>query len=72
VKPNGVDLAQITKLVEEGKVKPIVKTTLPLKMIERAHKIAESSTSIGAVSIQVSEEPPRKFFIQNQPNISKQ
>jgi NADPH:quinone reductase-like Zn-dependent oxidoreductase len=43
------DLAEIAKLIEHGKVKPVVETILPLAEARRAHELSQSGHARGKI-----------------------
>lgn len=51
MQPNGADLAQITKLVEEGKCHPIVDSVWRLEDYKEAFERADSGHAVGKVVI---------------------
>ncbi len=53
VQPNAEQLAEITKLVEEGKVKTHVETILPLSEVKKAHALSESGRTRGKIVLQL-------------------
>lgn len=50
---SGEDLAAIGKLIEEGKVRPIVDKTFPLEDVPKAHEYSETGRARGKIVIQV-------------------
>jgi len=48
------DLAQIAKLIDDGKVKPIVETVLPLAEARRAHELSEAGHVRGKIVLKVA------------------
>jgi NADPH:quinone reductase-like Zn-dependent oxidoreductase len=52
--PDGSELRQVGKLIDEGKVKPVVSTVLPLKDAEKAHELSQSGHSRGKIVLKVS------------------
>jgi NADPH:quinone reductase-like Zn-dependent oxidoreductase len=48
------DLAQIAKLIDDGKVKPVVETVLPLADARRAHELSESGHTRGKIVLKVA------------------
>src|SRR5439155_11953481 len=48
------DLAQIAKLIDDGKVKTIVETVLPLAEARRAHKLSEARHVRGKIVLKVA------------------
>jgi NADPH:quinone reductase-like Zn-dependent oxidoreductase len=49
------DLKQIAALIDEGKIKPVITKTLPLKDIAEAHKLSEEGHTKGKIAITVAE-----------------
>jgi NADPH:quinone reductase-like Zn-dependent oxidoreductase len=58
-KPDGNELAEITKLIEAGKIKPIVSQVLPLTDAVKAVQQAETHHTRGKLVLKIAEEPPR-------------
>jgi NADPH:quinone reductase-like Zn-dependent oxidoreductase len=56
VKPEGNELAEITKLIEAGKIKPIVSQVLPLTDAVKAVKQAETHHTRGKLVLKIAEE----------------
>jgi NADPH:quinone reductase-like Zn-dependent oxidoreductase len=48
---NRQDLTEISSLIENGKIKPIIGTSLPYTEIQRAHQIMEQNQQIGKIVI---------------------
>jgi NADPH:quinone reductase-like Zn-dependent oxidoreductase len=59
VKPDGSEQAEITKLIEAGKIKPIVSQVLPLADAVKAVQQAETHHTRGKLVLKIAEEPPR-------------
>ncbi len=57
VKPNAGELAEITKLIDEKKIKPIVSMVLPLSDAVKAQEQAATHHTRGKIVLKVSEEP---------------
>ncbi len=55
--PDGNELAEITKLIEAGKIKPIVSQVLPLSDAIKASKQAETHHTRGKLVLKIAEEP---------------
>jgi NADPH:quinone reductase-like Zn-dependent oxidoreductase/imidazolonepropionase-like amidohydrolase len=55
--PNANELAQITALIEEKKIKPIVSQVLPLTEAVKAFEQAETHHTRGKIVLKVAEEP---------------
>src|SRR6478672_5446365 len=48
------DLAQIAKLIDDGKVKPVVETVLPLADARRAHELSQSGHARGKIVLKAA------------------
>jgi NADPH:quinone reductase-like Zn-dependent oxidoreductase len=48
------DLAQIAKLIDNGKVKPVVETVLPLAEARRAHELSQSGHARGKIVLKTA------------------
>jgi NADPH:quinone reductase-like Zn-dependent oxidoreductase len=57
VAPTADDLAQITKLIEDGKLKPIVSEVLPLRDAPKACAQAATHHTRGKIVLKVADEP---------------
>jgi NADPH:quinone reductase-like Zn-dependent oxidoreductase len=57
VKPNANELAKITKLIEEKKIKPVVSQVLPLTEAVKAQEQAATHHTRGKIVLKVAEEP---------------
>ena len=55
--PNSAELAEITKLIDAGKIKPIVSQTLPLTDAAKADEQAETHHTRGKIVLKIGEEP---------------
>ena len=55
--PNSVELAEITKLIDAGKIKPIVTQVLPLPEAAKADGQAETHHTRGKIVLKIAEEP---------------
>ncbi|WP_193199839.1 NADP-dependent oxidoreductase [Nostoc sp. MG11] len=53
-KPNAEQLAAISKLVDEGRLKAHVSTVLPLTEVKKAHQLSESGRTRGKIVLQVA------------------
>ncbi len=53
--PNGGELAQIARLVDEGKVRPEVTTVLPLRDVAKAQEQSEAGHTRGKIVLKVSD-----------------
>ena len=57
VKPDANELAEITKLIDERKIKPIVSLVLPLSDAAKAQEQAATFHTRGKIVLKVAEEP---------------
>jgi NADPH:quinone reductase-like Zn-dependent oxidoreductase len=57
VKPNSDELIEITKLIEEKKIKPIVSQVLPLNEAVKAQEQAATHHTRGKIVLKVADEP---------------
>jgi NADPH:quinone reductase-like Zn-dependent oxidoreductase len=57
VRPNADELAEITKLIEAKKIKPVVTQVLPLSDAVKALEQAETHHTRGKMVLKVAEEP---------------
>jgi NADPH:quinone reductase-like Zn-dependent oxidoreductase len=57
VKPDASDLAEITKFIEAGKIKPVVTQVLPLSEGAKACAQAETHHTRGKIVLKVADEP---------------
>jgi NADPH:quinone reductase-like Zn-dependent oxidoreductase len=56
-KPDGNELAEITKLIEAGKIKPVVSQTFRLADAAKATQQAETHHTRGKLVLKIAEEP---------------
>jgi len=54
VEPNQAQLGEIAKLVESGKLRPIIETVLPLAQAARAHEMNQTLHTRGKIVLQVA------------------
>ena len=57
VKPNANELAEITKLIERKKLKPVVSEVLPLTEAVKAQEQAATHHTRGKIVLKIAEEP---------------
>jgi NADPH:quinone reductase-like Zn-dependent oxidoreductase len=57
VKPNASELAEITRLIEEKKIKPVVSQVLPLTDAVKAQEQAATHHTRGKIVLRVADEP---------------
>ncbi len=52
--PNGAELAEIAKLADTGKLKPVVETVLPLADARLAHELSQTGHTRGKIVLHVA------------------
>jgi NADPH:quinone reductase-like Zn-dependent oxidoreductase len=52
--PNGAQLAEIAKIIEAGKLAPVIDRILPLSEARRAHELSQSGHTHGKIVLRVS------------------
>ncbi|MDP9099265.1 MAG: NADP-dependent oxidoreductase [Verrucomicrobiota bacterium] len=57
--PDGNELGEITKLIEAGKIKPVVSQVIPLAEAVKATEQAETHHTRGKLVLKIAEEPKR-------------
>jgi NADPH:quinone reductase-like Zn-dependent oxidoreductase len=57
VKPDANELAEITKLIEAKKIKPVVTQVLPLSDAVKAHEQAATKHTRGKIVLKIADEP---------------
>ena len=55
-KPNAKQLAEIARLIDEGKLKAHISTILPLAEVKKAHRLSESGHTRGKIVLQVRSD----------------
>jgi NADPH:quinone reductase-like Zn-dependent oxidoreductase len=55
--PDGDELAEITKLIEAGKIKPVVSQVIPIADAIKASQQAETHHTRGKIVLKIAEEP---------------
>jgi NADPH:quinone reductase-like Zn-dependent oxidoreductase len=53
-KPNGAQLAEITKIIDSGKLAPVINRILPLREARRAHELSQSGHIHGKIVLRVT------------------
>jgi NADPH:quinone reductase-like Zn-dependent oxidoreductase len=53
-RPNGAQLAEIAKIIEAGKLAPVLDRILPLTEVRRAHELSQSGHTHGKIVLRVS------------------
>jgi NADPH:quinone reductase-like Zn-dependent oxidoreductase len=51
--PNGAQLAEIAKIIDSGKLAPIIDRILPLSEVRRAHELSQSGHTHGKIALRV-------------------
>ncbi|MFZ3376791.1 MAG: NADP-dependent oxidoreductase [Chthoniobacterales bacterium] len=54
VQPNGAQLAEIAKIIEAGKLAPVIDRILPLSEARRAHELSQSGHTHGKIALRVN------------------
>jgi NADPH:quinone reductase-like Zn-dependent oxidoreductase len=57
VRPNSGDLSEIARLIDAGKIKPMVTQVLPLSEAIAAERQAETHHTQGKVALRIADEP---------------
>src|SRR6266478_6004808 len=70
VEPNSDELAEITKLIDERKIKVIVSQTLPLAEAAKAQIQADTHHTRGKIVLKVAEEPRQPENRSQRSNVS--
>ena len=55
VQPNASQLASIGQLIDEGRMKPIIHTVLPLSEVRQAHALSQGGHACGKIVLQVAD-----------------
>ncbi len=58
--PDATELAEITKLIDDGKIKPIVSQVLPLADAAKADAQAATHHTRGKIALKIADEPTTK------------
>ena len=58
--PNGAQLAEIAKIIDSGKLAPIINRILPLSEARRAHELSQSGHTHGKIVLRVFDQTERK------------
>ena len=53
-RPNGQELAEIAKLIDAGKLAPVINRILPLSEVRRAHELSQSDHTHGKIVLRVN------------------
>ena len=54
IHPSGAQLTQIARLIDEGRMKPIIHTVLPLNEARQAHAISETGHARGKIVLKIA------------------
>lgn len=54
-RPDGQQLATITRLIDEGKMKPIIHTVVPLADVRQAHAVSQGGHTRGKIVLHVAD-----------------
>ena len=52
-RPNGAQLAEIAKIIDSGKVAPVINRILPISEVRRAHELSQSGHTRGKIVLRV-------------------
>src|SRR5882724_6171408 len=52
--PSGAQLAEIAKMIDSGKLAPVIDRILPLSEVRRAHELSQSGHTHGKIALRVS------------------
>jgi NADPH:quinone reductase-like Zn-dependent oxidoreductase len=52
--PSGEQLAEIAKIIDSGKIAPVIDRILPLSEARRAHELSQSGHTHGKIALRVS------------------
>ena len=55
IQPNGEQLTAIARLIDEGRMKPIIHTVLPLREARQAHVISQGGHARGKIVLQIAD-----------------
>jgi NADPH:quinone reductase-like Zn-dependent oxidoreductase len=55
VRPNRIQLSEIAKLIDSGKIRPIIDRVLPLREAKRAHELSEQHHARGKIVLRVKD-----------------
>jgi NADPH:quinone reductase-like Zn-dependent oxidoreductase len=55
IEPNAAILEQLAKLVEQGKLRPIIGAEFALQDIAKAHALSESGRTVGKIILYVGQ-----------------
>ena len=54
VRPNAAELAEIARMIDDGIVKPVVTTVLPLAEARKVHEISQGGHATGKIVLEVT------------------
>ncbi|HUM92388.1 MAG TPA: zinc-binding dehydrogenase, partial [Candidatus Competibacter sp.] len=55
IHPSGEQLTAITQLIDQGRIKPIIHTVLPLTEARQAHAISQGGHARGKIVLQIAD-----------------
>jgi NADPH:quinone reductase-like Zn-dependent oxidoreductase len=55
IKPSGEQLTAIARLIDEGRMKPVIHTVLPLKQVRQAQVISQGGHARGKIVLRVAD-----------------
>jgi NADPH:quinone reductase-like Zn-dependent oxidoreductase len=59
--PNGAQLAEIAKIIDSGKLAPVIDRILPLSEVRRAHELSQSGHTHGKIVLRVIDHTERNL-----------
>jgi len=62
IQPSGEQLTAIARLIDEGRIKPVIHTVLPLSAVRQAHAISQGGHARGKIVLQVADSLPTRSF----------
>lgn len=57
VRSRSADLLQLTRWIEDGRLKPIIATVLPLTQVRQAHELIETRRTRGKIVLEIGTQP---------------
>jgi NADPH:quinone reductase-like Zn-dependent oxidoreductase len=54
--PSGAQLAEIAKMIDSGKLAPVIDRILPLSEVRRAHELSQSGHVRGKIVLRVKDQ----------------
>jgi NADPH:quinone reductase-like Zn-dependent oxidoreductase len=65
VQPNGAQLAEIAKIIDAGKLAPVIDRILPLSEVRRAHELSQSGHTHGKIVLRVKNGDGTAAYTQS-------